>query len=464
MSLIRPLSFGRGSIGSLDPLALFQALRESAGFNLLLYSPGKTGWSYLARCGPPLIDRWDLLESFPQPSTSSRSAISSNNIPSPSPPFSSGHFLLLSYDAFRSSALLPPFPPSQRLFPDLVLLEPRDLIAFDHRRNAFWSDEEFLPQLEELISEIRNTPAAFEDFFSIGEWGVTPEDAEYAVWVERCREYIAAGDIFQANIARRFTAPFTGDSFALFLHQARANPSPYSAYIDLPESIAGPRREIVCNSPELLLRRDGLRLATRPIAGTYPHDRDPATLPTDPKERAEHVMLVDLERNDLGRVAEIGSVHVSELLAVETYSHLHHIVSEIVALQRPDVSFREILQAVFPGGTITGCPKIRAMQIIDEIEGIGRGLYTGAIGYFDHTGAAALNIVIRTAVIENGLLLLQTGAGIVSDSVPEREARETRIKAAAFLESSPLPRTTVASTPPVSPTFSPPRTVLPVSC
>jgi anthranilate synthase component 1 len=267
--------------------------------------------------------------------------------------------------------------------------------------------------------------------FGIGPWTTRTPDAKYIRMVARAKEYIAAGDIYQVNLARWFEADFAGDPFALFDRLARHNPSPYACYLDLP-FLAEPAT-IVSSSPELLFQINGRRIVTRPIAGTYPRERNPATLPRDPKERAEHIMLVDLERNDLGRIALPGSVVVEELLGIETYSHLHHIVSQVAAELRDDVTLDEVLGAVFPGGTITGAPKIRAMQIISELEPVQRGLYTGAIGFVDDAGDAIFNIVIRTAVIQNKKIRLAAGAGIVTDSIPEREAAETRIKAEAFL-------------------------------
>ncbi|MEK8024157.1 MAG: anthranilate synthase component I family protein, partial [Candidatus Hydrogenedentota bacterium] len=270
--------------------------------------------------------------------------------------------------------------------------------------------------------------------FRISEWKESLDDEHYAGMVRRAREFIAAGDIYQVNLARWFEADFEGDAWGLFAELSRRNPSPYSAYIELPGVDGFAPAAIVSASPELLFRIEGFRIVTRPIAGTYPREEAPENLPRDPKERAEHIMLIDLERNDLGRIGVPGSVKVEELLTVETYSHLHHIVSQVAAELRPGTKLSQVMRAVFPGGTITGCPKVRAMEIIDELETFRRGLYTGSIGMLGSEGDAVFNIAIRTAIVRDGKIRLAAGAGIVADSDPMREAHETRVKAGAFLD------------------------------
>lgn len=267
-----------------------------------------------------------------------------------------------------------------------------------------------------------------------GDWSETPDRIGYGEWVRRAKEYIAAGDIFQANIARWFTAPFQGDPFGYFRALTRRNPSPFAAYVEWPDLKCGvASTAIVSSSPELLARVHGSRIETRPIAGTYPKSRSRDELPRDPKEKAEHVMLVDLERNDLGRIAVPGSVRVEELMAIEEYSHLFHIVSHVAAELAPGLGIREVLRAIFPGGTITGAPKVRAMEIISELEGVRRGIYTGSLGWQDDDGDLELNIAIRTAVVQSGSIHVAAGAGIVADSDPDREAAETSLKAEALL-------------------------------
>jgi anthranilate synthase component 1 len=253
--------------------------------------------------------------------------------------------------------------------------------------------------------------------------------------VVRIHEHLRAGDTFQVNLSRRWCAHFTDAPRPAALMQAlrRANPAPFAGLLQ------GAGWAIVSSSPERLVEaRDGV-LQTRPIAGTRPRlpgDDDAARileLTTHPKERAEHVMLIDLERNDLGRVCVPGSVKVDELMVVESYAHVHHIVSNVRGRAREGVTPGEVIAATFPGGTITGCPKVRCMQIIGDIEQEPRGAYTGALGYVDDSGDMDLNILIRTLMAEGREVSLRAGAGIVTDSVPEKELEETRAKARGLL-------------------------------
>jgi para-aminobenzoate synthetase component 1 len=253
--------------------------------------------------------------------------------------------------------------------------------------------------------------------------------------VVRVREHIRAGDVYQVNLSQAIELAFTGDAYDLYLRQAEMNPTSFAAYADF-----GGHR-LVSASPERLVRVHGTRVSTRPIAGTRPRSRDPredrdltAELLLSPKERAEHVMLVDLERNDLGRVCRPGSVRVDELMAVEKYSHVKHIVSNVTGELRAGADAWDVIRAVFPGGTITGAPKIRAMEIISKLEGRTRGPYTGSLGYVGFDGDCDLNIVIRTLWTRGKRAWLQAGAGIVADSDPRKEYEETLHKAAAFLD------------------------------
>jgi anthranilate synthase component 1 len=344
------------------------------------------------------------------------------------PPFRSGWIVLVAYETGARFERVSGPGEGLGSFPDLIAIETEAVLAFDHARRRWWSCPADID-----VPEIEGFAAPS---YGIGPWSERPTREAYMGMVERAREYIAAGDIFQVNLARWFEAGFEGDAFGLFEDLVRRNPSPYATYLELDGMDGLPPTAIVSNSPELLFRVEGNRVVTRPIAGTYPRSRNREDLPLDPKERAEHIMLIDLERNDLGRVAVTGSVKVEELLGVEEYSHLYHIVSQVAAELRPEVALEEIFRAVFPGGTITGAPKIRAMQIVGELEPYRRGLYTGAIGFVDGNGDAAFNIVIRTAMIQEGMIRLAAGAGIVADSDPVREAAETEIKAAAFLEAT----------------------------
>lgn len=269
------------------------------------------------------------------------------------------------------------------------------------------------------------------------EHAVVQEDnpVEFLDAVERTRHYIAAGDIFQANLSREWSMASTLSASEIYDRLSVNNPAPFagSAHWD--------GTWIISSSPERLLSiRDGIA-STRPIAGTRPRGTDlvldrklSAELIAHPKERAEHVMLIDLERNDLGRICEAGSVEVDEWMVVESYAHVHHIVSNVRGRVRHGVTPGTAIRAVFPGGTITGCPKVRCMQIIAELENAARGAYTGSFGYLNRDGSMDLNILIRTLVKETGSLRFRAGAGIVADSDPEAELAETRAKAKGLLE------------------------------
>ncbi|MBI3359059.1 MAG: anthranilate synthase component I family protein [Nitrospirae bacterium] len=261
-------------------------------------------------------------------------------------------------------------------------------------------------------------------------------EGEYIAMVLRAKEYIAAGEIFQANLSHRFSAPFSGDSiFPLYERLKKINPSPFSAYINMGGV------EIASGSPERLVRVKNGLIETRPIAGTCPRGQNLAedqekiaALYGSHKERAEHLMLVDLERNDIGKVARFGTVQVELFMALEQYSHVFHLVSNIVGMLRESVLAADVLRAVFPGGTITGVPKIHCMQIISELEGQTRGLYTGSIGMIDFSGEMDCNIVIRSFIRQGRELSFQVGAGIVADSDPKMEYQETLQKAAALMK------------------------------
>jgi len=252
--------------------------------------------------------------------------------------------------------------------------------------------------------------------------------------VRAALEYIRAGDIYQVNLSVAERLTVSEAPLAVYRRLRRLNPSPWMGFADLGDW------QLICGSPELLVEVDGGRARARPIAGTRKKTGDGATdaamraeLVSDRKEAAEHVMLVDLARNDLGRIAAWGGVRVAALGRVEEYSHVMHLVSDVEAVPRADVSTFDVFRAMFPGGTITGCPKIRAMEIIAELEPVARGMYTGALGWWE-AGAAQWNIVIRSAVVRNGEAVIQSGAGIVADSDPAREWKESLRKAAALRE------------------------------
>jgi anthranilate/para-aminobenzoate synthase component I len=264
-------------------------------------------------------------------------------------------------------------------------------------------------------------------------WRSNQTRAEFEARVARAQEYIAAGDIYQANLAQKFTTSFGGNAYRLFEHLLARSPAPGGAFLDFGDV------RVLSASPELFLRIRGRHITTRPIKGTRPRSRDPMRdeqlafeLLTDPKELAELVMITDLERNDLGQICEYGSVAVTQLVQLERYAQVFHLVSTIEGLMRPGLDALDAVRACLPGGSISGAPKKRACEIIRELEPCPRGIYTGLIGYFDDNGDAAFSIAIRTMVQEGETLHFSAGSGITAGSIPEREYDETLHKASGM--------------------------------
>lgn len=313
--------------------------------------------------------------------------------------------------------------------------------AIVHERNSGQSwliaEPGFEHLLESMAEDLRRAPALVAPSTALVSGAVTEDDpAEFIRSVERALEYIAAGDIYQANLSRAWRAQLNAGVTPQHLYQRlrETNPAPFSGIVQLDGMT------VVSSSPERLVSvRDGWA-STRPIAGTRPRGQTAAAdldlareLHAHPKERAEHVMLIDLERNDLGRICQAGTVNVDEFMTIESYAHVHHIVSNVRGRLRDSATPGEVLAAVFPGGTITGCPKVRCMEIIAELEHTARGAYTGSLGYLNRDGTMDLNILIRTLQVAGDRLSLRAGAGIVADSNPERELAETRAKARGVL-------------------------------
>jgi len=271
--------------------------------------------------------------------------------------------------------------------------------------------------------------------YRIGKVSSTHGYRQYRRMVMRCKEYIEAGDIFQANLSQRLGARFRGDTLSLYRTLRHINPSPFAFYMDWTDM------QLVSCSPERLVRTRGSVIDTRPIAGTRPRgttdDTDAALhreLRLNVKEAAEHIMIVDMSRNDLGRVCMYGTVRPDELRVIERYSHVFHIVSNVSGRMRSGTTPAAVIRAVFPGASITGVPKVRCMEIIDELEPVRRGPYTGSAGYIGFNGEMDLNIIIRTFVVRNGMAYVQVGGGIVADSEPRREFDETLHKARALIK------------------------------
>ena len=270
---------------------------------------------------------------------------------------------------------------------------------------------------------------------AVSEFG----EAAFKAAVLRAKQYITEGDIMQVVLSQRMSRPFAASPLTLYRALRSLNPSPYMFYYDMGD------HHVVGSSPEILVRREGENVTVRPIAGTRPRGRDRAhdlaleqELLADPKECAEHLQLLDLGRNDLGRVAQTGTVKVTENMSIERYSHVMHIVSNVDGKLKPELSSMDVLRATFPAGTVSGAPKVRAMEIIDQLEPSKRGIYAGAVGYLGFNGDMDLAIAIRTAVVKDGTLYVQAGAGIVADSVPENEWAETQNKARAVVRAAEL--------------------------
>ncbi len=355
-------------------------------------------------------------------------------------PFQGGWFLYLGYEL---AAQIEPKLQLRRWHGSLPIAAavriPAAVIR-EHQSQRTWivaeaGQEACLQQMLDDIDAASRRPANREQASSV-PLVQEPPAQDYCTAVEKIRDYIYAGDVFQVNLSRRWSAhaPPSLSVDELYSRLRDTNPAPFAGLAYFGEAT------IVSSSPERLVRTRGNKVETRPIAGTRPRsgntDEDQALLSEllqHPKERAEHIMLIDLERNDLGRLCEPGSVRVEELMGLESYAHVHHIVSNVTGILRAGVTPAEVIRAVFPGGTITGCPKVRCMEIIAELEQEARGPYTGSMGYLGHDGSLDLNILIRTIVADSGTIEVRAGAGIVIDSVPERELEESRAKAAGML-------------------------------
>jgi anthranilate synthase component I len=354
-------------------------------------------------------------------------------------PFAGGWAIFLSYEIAQEVEPRLSLPRATLPWRAFALRTPCALIHDRTRQRVLAIAEtdsaELLDRLEADARLVAATPDAHDEGFRVKS--IREEDPNaYLERVRRGKEYVAAGDIYQTNLSRPWHVELERepDGGVLFNRLCKTNPAPFAALAQWRGAT------IISSSPERLVRVEGRRVDTRPIAGTRPRSRRPgddvaemAALVEHPKERAEHIMLIDLERNDLGRVCEPGTVRVDELMTIESYAHVHHIVSNVSGVLRSNVTPIEALRAVFPGGTITGVPKFRCMQIIAELEGVGRGAYTGSLGYLGRNGTMDLNILIRTMTLMGRQIEFRAGAGIVADSEPQRELGETRAKARGLL-------------------------------
>jgi anthranilate synthase component 1 len=387
-----------------------------------------------------------------------RSLITESRIALPDnlPPMAAGVFGYLGYDIVRLMEELPPPNPDPIGIPDAVLVRPTLVVVFDAVKDSITivtpvRPEKSVDAKSALTRAVERLARVMESLDrpldkSLSEYDAGPIDVsansntapdEFKAMVRKAKEYIVAGDAFQIVLAQRFEAPFSLPPFSLYRALRRTNPSPYLYFLDFGGfAVAG-------SSPEILVKVSGDVVTIRPIAGTRPRGATPhedkaleEELLADPKERAEHLMLLDLGRNDVGRVAAIGTVKVTDQFFIERYSHVMHIVSNVEGKLAGNRDALDALSAGFPAGTVSGAPKVRAMQIIDELEKEKRGLYAGCVGYFSAAGEMDTCIVLRTALIKDGKMYVQAGAGIVADSDPDFEQQECINKAKALFRAA----------------------------
>jgi anthranilate synthase component I len=448
----RPMSFllesveggavrGRYSIIGLDPDLVWRTLDGRAEINR---APRDRRGRFVPCNGPPLAALRALI------------AESRIELPDVLPPMAAGIFGYLGYDMVRLMEDLPQPNPDAIGIPDAVMVRPTVILVFDGTLDTITVVTPVRPEkgvsAKTALARAGERLAAIVDALDrpldhaaanghAGPLAVLPRSntkpAEYERMVRAAKEYIAAGDIFQVVLAQRFEAPFELPPFALYRALRRVNPSPYLYFLDFGDfALAG-------SSPEILVKVTGGTVTIRPIAGTRPRGATPhadkaleVELLADPKERAEHLMLLDLGRNDVGRVAEIGTVKVTDQFFVERYSQVMHIVSNVEGALGRGHDALDALAAGFPAGTVSGAPKVRAMEIIDELEKEKRGVYAGSVGYFSAAGEMDTCIVLRTALVKDGKMYVQAGAGIVADSDPKSEQQECINKARALFRAA----------------------------
>ncbi len=432
---------GRYSMIGMDPDIIWRATGDSCQINR-----------------NALADPYSFTDCGVKPLDGLRALIAESAIPgNPSlPPMAAGVFGYLGYDMVRQMERLAPPKPDPIGVPDAVMIRPTVMVVFDSVRDelsvvtpvrprpnvsarAAWETAQ--ARIDAVVATLEgpleHAPAAADPLMTAAPPVSNTSEQKFLERAGKAKEYIRAGDIFQVVLSQRFTSQFDLPAFSLYRALRRVNPSPFLCYLDFGGF------QIVCSSPEILVRtRDG-KVTIRPIAGTRWRGKTPAEddalakkLLADEKECAEHLMLLDLGRNDVGRVAEIGTVNVTDRFFVERYSHVMHIVSNVEGKLDSKHDVIDALCAGFPAGTVSGAPKVRAMEIIDELEIDKRGIYAGCIGYFGASGEMDTCIVLRTAIIKDGKMHAQAGAGIVYDSVPESEHRECVNKAQALFKAA----------------------------
>lgn len=420
---------GRYSIAGVKPIAVAQGKDSSLSIMM-------NGTEKIVQ-GNPIESFRDWFKSF-----------QTNHDPS-LPDFQGGAIGFLSYDCVRYFEKMPNIASDDVNFPDLYFLLFDDVAVFDHEQSKLtlithYYDYEDKDVASQKLEKVKEAWLSHFDYELEYEFHVNDKEKReplafneqsFKQAVEKIQAYIAQGDVFQVNLSTRQHVELECHPMHIYETLRKVNPSPYMGYLHFPEF------QIVSGSPELLVKKQGMTVSTRPIAGTRSRGKDEAEdlalaneLIESEKECAEHVMLVDLERNDLGRVCKYGSVHVNEFMVIEKYSHVMHIVSNVKGELQEHYDYADLIKATFPGGTITGAPKVRTMEIIEELEPTRRGIYTGSIGWIGYDGNMELNIVIRTLLAHEGIGYIQSGAGIVIDSNPEYEYRESLKKAKALLK------------------------------
>jgi para-aminobenzoate synthetase component I len=365
------------------------------------------------------------------------------------PDFQGGAIGYLSYDYARYIEKLPALAKDDSGIPEVYFQLFKEWFVFDHQTDKLWlmaltekgqekqSEEKLSAWLKQWEADVPAVEAEHKP--ATDELQVSMDEAEFIEAVEKVQQYIAQGDVFQVNLSVRQSKPIESEALEVYRQLRKLNPSPYMGYLHTEDF------QLVSGSPELLAKVKGSEVSTRPIAGTRSRGRTDEEdlqlaneLINNEKERAEHVMLVDLERNDLGRVCKYGTVEVNEFMVIEKYSHVMHIVSNVRGELAEGETWFDVVNATFPGGTITGAPKVRTMEIIEELEPVRRGPYTGSLGWFGFNGNMELNIIIRTMLIKDGMAHVQAGAGVVIDSIPANEYKESLKKAIALWKAKEL--------------------------
>ncbi|WP_088342494.1 MULTISPECIES: anthranilate synthase component I [Rhodomicrobium] len=448
----RPMSFllesveggavrGRYSVLGFDPDIVWRAEGDAAEINR---SPGKSPNKFTKCKGGTLASLRELL------------AESRMELPASLPPMALGVFGYMGYDTVRLIESLPEPNPDPIGIPDAVLIRPTVMAIFDNVKDEIFVVTPVRPQkrqtaktawsravdrlsavVDALDAPLAHSAAPNGASLAVPQATSNTTPRQYETMVKKAKEYIAAGDVFQVVLSQRFSAPFDLPPFALYRALRRVNPSPFLYYLNFGDyAVAG-------SSPEILVRVRGGQVTIRPIAGTRRRGETPEEdkwlaedLLSDEKERSEHLMLLDLGRNDVGRVAKIGTVKVTDSFFLEYYSQVMHIVSNVIGELSEEHDAVGALMAGFPAGTVSGAPKVRAMEIIDELEKEKRGLYAGCVGYFSATGEMDSCIVLRTSLIKDGTMYVQAGAGIVADSIPASEQRECEVKAMALFRAA----------------------------